>query len=660
MDSGPPSLSVAEAIQAGLHHHQAGRLAEAEVCYRRVHEADPANPDALHLLGVLAGQRGNREAAVELIGKAVALQPGSPFFQLNFGNALKDIGRRAEAEASYRRALALDPGYAEGHANLGLLLVDAGRLQEAECSLRDAIGLKPDLADVHNNLGNTLYALGRNQEAETCFRDALALNPEFAEAHSNLGQALRAQGRQVEAETCFRRTLALRPGLAEAHNFLANVLRNQGRTEEAETHYRAALAIDPGLADTHSNLLFLLNYLPGRTPQQIFDEHREFGRRFSPATPPRHHDNLRDPGRRLRIGYVSGDLREHPVAFFIEPVLASHDRVRYEIFCYYNFPRADAVTRRLRSLADQWREVSALDDESLARTIRQDAIDVLVDLSGHTGHNRLLVFARKPAPIQATWLGYLNTTGLEAMDYRMTDSHACPAGPLDALHSEKLVRFPDTPQWCYRPPSDCPQVSAPPRSTTGHVTFACFANPAKISSTIIELWTHVLARVRDSRLLIAGATLASMPREFLERFVRLGIDTERMQFSGAKPFAEYLEMHCSADIMLDTFPYSGGTTTCHALWMGVPVVTLAGVTATSCGGATLLHALDLDSLIARTPAEYVEIAASLATDREALAALRAGMRSRMTNSALMDEVRFTRNLEQAYRAMWRDWCGRAQ
>jgi protein O-GlcNAc transferase len=649
------AIPVARAIQAGIERHQAGRLAEAEQIYRQVLEIDPANADALHLLGVIASQNGNAAAAVQLIARAIAIQPDNAAFRSNFGNALKDSGRRAEAEQSYRQALVLSPDYADAHANLGLLLQALRRPREAEQSLRAAIALKPDGPETHNSLGTALHDLGRPDEAERSYRRALALRPGFVEAQNNLGESLRIQRRLTEAAECFRQVIALRPGLAIAYNNLANVLRSQGHLEEAERNYRHALSIEPDHVETHSNLLFLLNYIPGRDPATIFAEHRAFAGRFCASTPTVHHENRPQPGRRLRIGYVSGDFRDHPVAYFIEPVLAHHDRKKFEIFCYYNFALNDAVTQRLKALADHWQEVMGLDDEALASRIRSDAIDILVDLSGHTGHSRLLAFGLKPAPVQATWLGYLNTSGMDAMDYRITDALAVPEGPLDAFHSEKLVRLPDS-QWCYRPPTGSPDVSPPPFAASGHITFASFTNPAKLGSTTIELWGRLLARVPNSQLLVVGATLASIPDEFFERFARHGIAKDRLQLQGAKPFAAYLALHSSADMILDTFPYSGGTTTCHSMWMGVPVVSLAGETATSRGGASLLHAVGLDELVANTPEQYLDIAAALAADPKRLAALRAGMRKRMAASPLMDEPRFTRNLEKAYRTMWRAWC----
>ena len=648
---------VAQAIQAGVERHQAGKLAEAEHIYRRVLKFDPANADALHLLGILASQHGNTTLAVELIAKAIGVQPDNPGFLNNFGNALKDAGRHAEAEQSYRRALALKPDYAEAHANLAILLHALRRPREAEQGFRRALELKPDYPEAHNSLGAALHELGRPEEAEQHFRRALELRPGYVEAQNNLGEALRSQRRLTEAAQCFRDAVARKPGLAIAYNNLANVLRSLGLLEEAGQNYRRALALEPDNAATHSNLVFLLNYIPGLDAAAIFAEHRAFARRFCATAKPVPHGNIPKPGRKLRIGYVSGDLRDHPVAFFLEPVLARHDRKKFEIYCYYNFARADAATERLRSLADHWRDVIALDDAALANRVREDAIDILVDLAGHTGHSRLLAFGRKPAPVQASWLGYLNTTGLEAIDYRITDAHASPEGPLDALHTEKLVRLPDS-QWCYRPPAECPEVAPPPCVASGRVTFASFTNPAKIGRTTIELWARLLERLPGSRLLVVGATLISIPDEYLERFTRAGIAPGRLQVLGAKPFLEYLALHGAADIVLDTFPYSGGTTTCHALWMGVPVVTLAGETAASRGGASLLHAVGLGQLVAQTPEQYLDIAAALAADPKRLAALRAGMRRRMSASPLMDEERFTRNLEKAYRKMWRTWCAK--
>jgi predicted O-linked N-acetylglucosamine transferase (SPINDLY family) len=647
----------AQTVQAGIECYQSGRLADAERICRHLLDADSSNADAWHLLGVISGQRGESKLSFELISKAIELEPQNPIFRNNLGNALKGAGESEQAEQSYRKALVLKPDFAEASSNLGFVLHDLNRLEEAAHSFGKAIELNPAYAEAHHGLGVTQQDLGHPDKAELSYRRALTIRPDYFEAKCNLGQALRAQGRLQEAEACLRDAIAIRENFGQAHNNLANVLRIQGRVEEADRSYRRAVELDSGNAAIFSNLLFQLNYVPGKKPADIFAEHREFARRFCAAPARTAHANAPQPDRRIRIGYVSGDFRDHAVAFFIEPILARHDRREYEVVCYYTRSQSDAVTRRLRLLADHWRDVLSLSDEGLDNLIRRDSIDILVDLSGHSAGNRLVLFGRKPAPVQATWLGYLNTSGLEAMDFRITDAHASPEGLFDKLHTEKVVRLPDS-QWCYRPPVLCPDVSPPPCAEAGHITFAILANLAKVGQPMIDIWSRLLARVPSARLLVVGASMNAIPPDYSERFTRLGVSGERLTLLGWRPFPDYLALHKDADIILDTYPYSGGTTTCHALWMGVPVISLAGDTATSRGGASLLHAVGLDEFIAATPEQYLNITAALAASPRRLAELRAGMRERMSASLLMDEERFTRNLENAYRLMWRTWCER--
>jgi predicted O-linked N-acetylglucosamine transferase (SPINDLY family) len=649
------SAEAARAWALALGHFQAGRADEAERLCREVLRSSPAHADALHVLGIIAHRRGDHLLAAERIEEAVRIDPAKPHYLNTLAVVYQALGRAGEAEGCLRGALSLDPGFAPSHNNLGIALRSLGLLRDAESSFRTAVGLQPDFAEAYNNLGNVLREMGCLEQAESSLLDAVGIRPDFAEAHAGLGMVLRAMGRHAQAESSARRAIALKPDYAEAHNDLGVALIGLGRLLEAEGSLRQALALDPSLAVAQGNLVYLLNCIHGRTPAEIYAEHREFARRFCPPADARPHPSSRDPERRLRVGYVSADLRHHSLAFFIEPVLASHDRTHFEIFCYSNSAHSDAVTERLRSSADEWREVHALDDETLAGLVREDGIDILVDLSGFSANNRLTAFARKPAPVQATWLGYLNTTGLDAMDYRITDERASPAGLLDAFHSERLIRLPDS-QWCFQPAADSPEVAPPPCVKSGSITFAAFSNPAKIGPEVIELWSRLLARVAGSRLLLIANGLASVPDQYEARFVHHGIARERFRVLGSKPFREYLDLHGEADVMLDTFPYTGGTTTCHALWMGVPVVTLVGDTATSRGGASLLHAVGLAELVAQSPAQYVDMAAGLASDPARLAALRAGLRERMLGSALMDAQRFTRNLESAYRAMWRSWC----
>lgn len=587
--------------------------------------------------------------------QALGLAPGTAALYYNVGNALREQGRVAEAEICYRTAAGIMPEFAEAHYNRAAMLQSLGLLSESERSYAMAIARQPDFAQAHNNRGTVLADLGHLRQAEQCYREALRLKPDHAFAYSNLGNVLREMGDVEEAERCYRRASDLRPDLSAVQNHLGNALRDLGRLEDAERSYRRAIEIDQNAYRAHSNLAFLLNYMPGWDAAHIYAEHKAFGQRFGAPGSYAAHWNSREPERKLRVGYVSGDLRDHSVAYFIEPVLAARDRRSFEIFCYFNHPRADSVTQRLRALADHWREIAPLGDESMAKLIRDDGIDILVDLSGHTAHNRLLAFARKPAPVQATWLGYLNTTGLAEMDYRITDVHASPPGLLDDFHSESLEHLPDS-QWCYQPPADCPAVAPPPAARAGIVTFGVFTSPPKISDAMIRLWAQLLARVPGSRLVVLCSILGSIPEELQARFARGGIPDGRLRLMGSKSFRDYLAMHGTVDVMLDTAPYSGGTTTCHTLWMGVPLVTLAGRTATSRGGASLLHAVGLSDLVALDAGQYVNVAADLAQDRNRLAKLRIELRGQMACSPLMDAPRFAANLETLYREMWRQWC----
>jgi predicted O-linked N-acetylglucosamine transferase (SPINDLY family) len=548
----------------------------------------------------------------------------------------------------------VEPGAAEvamlvGHFN-GRRYREAAELAQSLTQRypRHALGWKV-LGAVLGQTGNVPQALGPLQKA-------VELSPDDADAHGNLANALRTLGKLEEAELSYRHALRIRPDFPDAHNSLGNALSALGRADEAEASYRRALEQRPGFAMAHSNLLLLLNSMPGRSAAAICKDHMEFERTCGkPRASP--HPNPPDPERKLRIGYVSADFREHAAAFFLDAALEHRDRKEFEVYCYYNFPRVDDATRRLLGSVDAWHEVFSLDDDALARRIREDAIDILVDLGGHTANNRLPVFARKPAPVQATWLGYLNTTGLQAIDYRLTDPFASPSGLLDAFHSEQLLRLPDC-QWCYRPPAACPDVLGLPAKASGAPTFAAFSAPVKINAQVVDLWSRLVRRVPGSRLLIVAYGLESPPSGLRDSLLAHGVPAERLTVLGSRPFQEYLSLHNAADIMLDTFPYTGGTTTCHSLWMGVPVVTLAGSTATSRGGVSLLHAVGLDELVARDQDAYLEIAASLAGDPGRLAGIRSGLRDRMRASPLMDANRFARNLESAYRGMWRTWCAK--
>jgi len=542
---------------------------------------------------------------------------------LEEGLAAQRAGDASGAEQRYRRILERDSRHPQALNQLGILAETAGRPQDA-CGLYQlALDARQDWFEPAFRLGNVLRTLGRYQPAIQAMETAARLNPGAAGARINLALLLLESGRIAEAETLFRELAS-------------------GQGGEA--------------LDAHHNLLLTLNYREGLEPQQCYAEHRRWAERYADpvtaaAKPPA---RPVDPGRPLNIGYVSPDLRLHPVALFLLPLLTHHDRANYRIHCYATRAGADDTTARLRAAADGWRDISARSDDEAAAIIRDDGIDVLVDLAGHTGWNRLLLFARRPAPVQASWLGYLNTTGMRAMDARLTDAVATPP-EFDAFHSERVVRLPGC-QWCFQPIMETPEVAPPPARREGRITFGSFHNLAKVGPGVIRLWSQLLKQVADSRLLLMAKGLGDGGRDLLDRFVAEGVAADRVVLRNAVPYREYLATYGEVDIALDTFPYSGGTTTCESLWMGVPVVTWAGPTVPGRGSASVLAAAGLPELAAGSPGQFLSIATELAGDASRLEQLRASLRQRLKDSPLTDARRFAANVEGAYRELWRAWC----
>ena len=571
---------------------------------------------------------------------------------------LTEQGRLDEAIAAFRQAIRLKPDLAEAHSGLGDALAAQGKLDEAISACRQAIRAKPDLAAAHSSLGNTLAAQGKLDEAIPAYRQAIRIKPEFAEANSNLGNALAQQGKLEEALAAYRRAIRIKPDYAEALVNLANVLREQGNLDEAIAAYRQAISIKPDFFQAFSNLLFSLNYHDKLTAEHLFAAHREWGERYGRPLPrPSAYTNNHDATRRLRIGYVSADFCQHSVAYFLEPLLKGHDQQAVEVFCYAGVRFPDAVTAHLRGLSDHWLMTVGLSDEELAGHIRSDRIDVLVDLAGHTANHRLLVFARKPAPIQVTWLGYPNTTGLQAIDYRLVDAVTDPVGEADALASEALMRL-ESGFLCYGASKGAPEPTAPPYLQTGAVTFGSFNNPAKISAATVDTWATLLTRLPTARLLLKGKPFADAATRalFLARFGERGVAAERFELVAWLPgVATHLAAYHRVDIALDPFPYNGTTTTCEALWMGVPVVALRGDRHSGRVGASLLNQIGLPDLIANSVDEYVQIALELASNAQRLDDLRCSLRARVAASPLCDERAFARKMEAAYRTMWERW-----
>jgi len=515
-------------------------------------------------------------------------------------------------------------------------------------------------AAAHCNLGTALAGLGQYDDAVASFHRALAIAPEHVDAEANLGATLRDQGRLGAAAAAFERAIARDPRHADALANLAGARAEQGRAAEAIALYRRALAADPRRADAHSGLLLALHYDDCIDADALHAEHRRWAACHvaSVAAFTDHPDNRPQPERRLRLGYVSPNLRAHSVAYFIEPVLAAHDRRGFEVFAYADVARPDAITQRLRGLVDVWRDLGGHDDDAVAAQVRADRIDILVDLAGHTGGHRLGVFARRPAPLAISYLGYPDTTGLGAIDYRLSDARADPPGIADRRCRETLIRL-DGGFLCYRPPEDAPGVAPLPALARGTVTFGSFNNLAKLSPTTLKLWSAVLDAVPGSRLMLKARALgdAETRDRVAKLFAERGIAADRLDLYGqATSVAAHLALYREIDIGLDPAPYNGATTTCEALWMGVPVITLAGDRHAGRVGASLLGGLGLDDMIAPSPDAYVATAAKYAADRDRLAGLRATLRTRVLRGPLTDAKGFTQGLEATYRTLWRRWC----
>ncbi|HEX3499912.1 MAG TPA: tetratricopeptide repeat protein [Stellaceae bacterium] len=571
---------------------------------------------------------------------------------------LRAEGRSDEAARFYQTILAVQPTHQPALRALGGIALRAGNHELAAACLGKAAERKKDDAGLSLQLAQALTALGRTDEAVSALQRVLRLKPKLLAAQLLLGANFGRLGQADAAIAHFRRALQIDPACAEAHVNLGSALLLKGSLVPAVEHYRRALALAPENLALHANFVPSLNYLPEATNATIAAAAQAWGRLV-----PRHGRSAwrgaADPERRLRIGYISADLGDHPVAYFLESVLAAADRAMFEITCYSNRRDEDATSARLRRSVDHWRPIHGHGDESIATAIRQDGIDILVDLSGHTAGNRLAVFADRPAPVQCSWLGYFGTTGLAEIDYIIADRFAIPPGE-EGFYSEAICRLPDS-YLCFTPPPDI-RPAAQTQTVERPVTFGCFNNILKINPAVVAAWSAILAAVPDSRLLLKTRQLddPALGRALAEQFAAHGIAGERICCAGGAPRAALLAAYGDVDIALDPFPYGGGTTTIEALWMGVPVISLRGDRFTARVGDSILTTAGLPELVAGSVAGYVARASALARDRSGLAALRAGLRDRLAASPLCDAPRFARNLEAAYRRMWRDRCSAAR
>ena len=644
-------------LETAVTHHRHGRLTDAEKLYTRVRFAAPANFDAFHLSGLLAYQQGRHADAAKFLRRGLELNPRSALCEMRLGVTCAALGDHAAAESHLRAAVAFEPGLAEAWSHLGATLKAQSRLPEAKAAYVQSLALKPDSAETHDRLGALVSEVAGFAEAVPHFRRAVKLQPDNLAFLANLGVALAQAGAGPEASTCFDRVLAAEPGHTLALMGRALVGQESGRIAEAIADYSAVLQLHPRHFEAHSGRLLARHYLDAISREDLFADHAAFGT-VAAQLPGAPLANVADPARRLRLAFLSPDLRAHSVAYFLEPLLANLDRGSFEVYLYHDHPRVDAMSERLRAHAVQWRHFAGLSHAAVEAAIRADAPDVLVDLAGHTGLNRLPLFARRLAPVQLTYLGYPNTTGLREMDYRFVDAVTDPEGEADAYHTERLVRFAPT-AWSYAPPAAAPDCAPPPCVASGTVTFGCFNNFSKVNDTTLRAWSQILAAVPGARLLLKAQGLdePASAAKLRTRLAGLGIDGSRVELLGRTAgLAAHLASYARMDIALDTFPYHGTTTTCEALWMGCPVVTLPGDRHASRVGASLLTAVDRTRWIARDWADYVRIAAELAADREGLARERRDLRDALSRSALLDHAGQGARFGAAVRAGWVAWC----
>jgi protein O-GlcNAc transferase len=630
---------------------------KAEASYRKAIALTQSDPGAHTNLGTLLETIGKVDEAEKCHRKAIELQADFLQAHYNLGCLLNAQGRFAESSMSFRRAIELNPVLAQAHSNLSATLIELGELESAEQSSRRAIELNPQLAMAHSNLGAALLHTGKLNEAESSCRRAIALNPKSAHAHSNLGLTLKELGKLEEAQKILRQAISIEPEFMTPYVNIGAILLEQGRSAEAAECYLQAIDQQPAYANAHNGLIFALAHMSEATPEQREKANTNFSKQFeapyrSSYSP---HTNTKNIHRRLRIGFVSGDFYDHAVATFIEPILSHFCNLEdLTLHAYQTHHRNDATTKRLQGYFASWHQVKGLSDDALGQKIRADEIDILIDLSGHTAHNRLAMFAQKPAPLQASWIGFPGTTGLQAMDYYLCDKYWLPSDPFASEFAENLLYLPASA--VFRPNNEAPAVSPLPALHKGYITFGNFNRMEKVNQATVKLWAEVLRALPTSKMLIANVRDDVTERRVFDLFYREGIELGRLEIQPRLNLDAYLALHEEVDICLDTIPYGGGTTTLHALWMGVPTLTLAGSTPASRQASSVLTHCDLKQFVCKDALDFVKTSVALATDLDNLSAIRAETRERLKVSALVRSELVAKGLHKGLRMIWERWC----
>jgi protein O-GlcNAc transferase len=633
----------------------AKRFAEAEACFKEVINYAPDYAHAYNNLGNTLQALGRKTEAEASYREAIRRKPDYAEAFYNLGNIAKSFGRLTEAQLAYMEAIRCKPDYSEAHNNLGVTLRELGKLTEAESSYRDAIRIDPEYAEAHSNLGNALHNLGCFAQAEESYREAIRLRPEYAEAHSNLGNVLRDLGRATESEANYREAIRLKPDYAEAYNNLGNVLTDFARFSEAEVNYRLAIRLKPDSIQVYSNLLFSLSYVESLPPETALIEAQHYGALVSSRAEPKFRSWQADTqALKLKVGFVSGDFNNHPVGYFIEGLIKHLDQLRFEVYVFPTTPKKDDLTDRLKPLVSKWIPVYGNTDRNAASLIHDQGIHILVDMAGHTAHNRLPIFAYKPAPIQVSWLGYFATTGLPEIDYLLGDAHVTPND--EAHHfSERLWQLPET-YLCFTPPIEDIAIGPLPALTNGYITLGSFNNLTKISTSVVALWSRILHSIPTAKLFLKTKQLADAAgrNRIIHQFSGFDIPEDRLLLEGPASRGHLLAAYNKVDIALDPFPYPGGTTSAEAMWMGVPVLTIKGNRFLSHVGETIAHNSGQSDWIAHDPDDYVRKAVAYAADLQQLTTLRRDLRNKVLQSPLFDAQRFAKHFEQALQKIWVD------
>lgn len=642
----------ADLVRRAVKRYQKGDMSGAADLLGQILDINPEQPDALHYMGVIAFQCGQAESALDFIERSLMKRPDHAETLANAATICMETGDKEKAAQLYEKALHHEGENPAFLVNLGSLKKSIGALDEAEALYRKALNLAPDYAEGYGNLANLLRETGAKDEALITIEKAIAQMPNNPNFHNTHGALLKDMGRITDAEGAYRKALALNEKAPSYWNNLANVLGEKGAFDEALNAYQQAVTLQPDYAQAHSNLLCCLQYRPGVTADYLKEQHQKwhqmhalkyktFWKPFMPTM------------RALpRMGFVSADFGRHPIGFFLAKILEGLKAEGVETFLYSDRPAAaeDEMTAKLKEQATSYQTVAGIEDSALAEKIRGDQIDILFDLAGHTGRNRLITFAMRPAPVQATWMGYVGTTGMKAMDLLIADRFHVPAEE-DLQYVERVVRMPDG-YVCYAAPDYAPEVKELPSLKNGYITFGSFNNPAKINGEVVALWAQILKAVENSRLNLSftGFDDEGISGNILTAFEKAGIASDRLHLQGRLPHDALLEAYNGIDIALDPFPYTGGLTTCEALYMGVPVITMTGQTFAGRHATSHISNVGLAELVATSPEAYIEKAVSLAADLERLSGLRAGLRERVKTSPLSDGRRFAQHLLQALKA----------